>query len=151
MKQPGNYMITRARAGIVKPNPRHALFPVKSDYTQPKSLKAALRDPRWNGSMETEICTMHETETWDLVSPHEESIGPETETIIRSTVKNDVKPSSSSSSFSVTALNAQRSYKASATSMTRPAHYPATRVRLAQGNCVFYIDLRTFWEKEVMV
>lgn len=71
MKQPGNSMITRARAGIVKPNPRHALFPVKSDYTQPKSLKAALRDPRWNGSMGTEICTMHETETWDLVSPHE--------------------------------------------------------------------------------
>ena len=58
-----------------------------------------------------------------------ESIGPETETIIRSTVKNDVKPSSSSSSFSVTALNAQRSYKASATSMTRPAHYPATSNR----------------------
>ncbi|KAH0855529.1 hypothetical protein HID58_006819, partial [Brassica napus] len=34
-----------------------------------------------------------------------------------------------SSSFSVTALNAQRSYKASATSMTRPAHYPATSNR----------------------
>lgn len=58
-----------------------------------------------------------------------ESIGPETETIIRSTVKNDVKPSSSSSSFSVTALSAQRSYKASATSTTRPAHYPATSNR----------------------
>lgn len=64
-------MITRACVGIVKPNPRHALFTVKSDCTQPKSLKAALRDPRLNGSVGTEIGTTHETETWDLVPSHE--------------------------------------------------------------------------------
>lgn len=71
LQQPAHSMITRARAGIVKPNPRYALFTVKSDYSELKSLKAALRDPRWNGSMGTEIGTMHETETWDLVPPHE--------------------------------------------------------------------------------
>ena len=55
-----------------------------------------------------------------------ESIGPETETMIWPTVKDDAKPSSSSSSFSVTTLNAQRSCKASATSTTR---HPATSNR----------------------
>ncbi|WZZ77729.1 hypothetical protein YC2023_098301 [Brassica napus] len=54
------------------------------------------------------------------------SIGPESETMIWPTVKDDAKPSSSSSSFFVTALNAQRSCKASATSTTR---HPATSNR----------------------
>lgn len=64
-------MTTRARAGIIKPNPRYALFTVKTEYTEPKSLKAALKDPRWNGAMSTEVGNMPETETWDLVLPHE--------------------------------------------------------------------------------
>lgn len=62
-------MTTRARAGIVKPNPRYALFTVKSDHTEPKSLKAALRDPLWTGAMSVEMGNMHETDTWDLVPP----------------------------------------------------------------------------------
>ena len=65
-------MTTRARAGIIKPNPHYALFTVKSDHAEPKSLKVALRDPRWNGAMGTEVGNMHETGTWDLVPPHED-------------------------------------------------------------------------------
>ena len=65
-------MTTRARAGIIKPNPHYAFFTVKSDHAEPKSLKVALRDPRWNGAMGTEVGNMHETGTWDLVPPHED-------------------------------------------------------------------------------
>ncbi|WZZ04707.1 hypothetical protein YC2023_090628 [Brassica napus] len=59
-------MTTRSRAGIVKPNPRYAFITVKEDYAEPKSLKAALRHPGWNGAMGTEIDNMVETETFEL-------------------------------------------------------------------------------------
>lgn len=39
-------MTTRARSGIIKPNPRYALFTVKEGYPEPRSVKAALKDPR---------------------------------------------------------------------------------------------------------
>ena len=65
-------MITRAKDGIKKPNPRYALLTVKSNYPEPKTVKTALKDPGWNGAMSEEVGTMHETETWDLVPPEEE-------------------------------------------------------------------------------
>ena len=62
-------MTTRARSGISKPNPRYALFTVKDDDAEPKSLKAALKHPGWKKSMGFEIENMEETETFELVPP----------------------------------------------------------------------------------
>ncbi|KAG2312346.1 hypothetical protein Bca52824_023903 [Brassica carinata] len=41
--QAAHPMTTRARAGIVKPNPRYAMFTVKDEYAEPKSVRAALK------------------------------------------------------------------------------------------------------------
>lgn len=62
-------MVTRAKAGIIKPNPKYALFTVKANYPEPKTVRAALKDPGWNDAMGEEVGTMHETKTWDLVPP----------------------------------------------------------------------------------
>lgn len=64
-------MTTRARAGIIKPNPRYAMVTVKESHSEPRSVKAALQDPRWNASMQFEIDNMEETETYSLVPPEE--------------------------------------------------------------------------------
>lgn len=68
---PQHSMTTRAKSGILKPNPKYALFTVKSSYTLPRSLKAALNDEGWNDAMSVEVGNMHETGTWDLVPPEE--------------------------------------------------------------------------------
>ncbi|CAL9239925.1 unnamed protein product [Arabidopsis halleri] len=64
-------MVTRAKDGIRKPNPRYALHTVKSNYPEPKTVKTALKDPGWTDAMTEEVDTMHETETWDLAHFHE--------------------------------------------------------------------------------
>ena len=68
-------MVTRAKDGIRKPNPRYALVSVKSPYHEPKSLDAALKDPHWNNAMQHEKNNMEITHTWDLVPP-DSSIQP---------------------------------------------------------------------------
>lgn len=65
-------MTTRARSGIMKPNPKYDLFTVKDSYPVPKSLKAALNDSGWNGAMGFEIENMVETGTFELVPPSPE-------------------------------------------------------------------------------
>ncbi|WZZ01341.1 hypothetical protein YC2023_073669 [Brassica napus] len=67
-----------------------------------------------------------------------ESIGPDTTKMLKPNTNEDVKPSSSSPSFSVTEQNAQRSCKASAMSTTRPAHYPATSNRF---DCLIHFSM----------
>ena len=64
-------MVTRARSGIVKPNPRYALFTVKDEFTEPRSLKEALKHPGWNKAMGVEMGNMEETETFELVPPED--------------------------------------------------------------------------------
>lgn len=64
-------MQTRGKDGIRKPNPKHALFTVTSNYPEPKTVKMALRDPCWNETMTEEVDTLHETDTWDLVPQDE--------------------------------------------------------------------------------
>ena len=64
---PLHHMTTRARAGIIKPNPRYALITVKVEFTESKSLKAALQHPGWNKAMGVEVDSMSETETFELV------------------------------------------------------------------------------------
>jgi hypothetical protein len=68
-------MITRAQAGIVKPNPRYALATAASSPPAassgisplPSSARAALRDPNWHGAMEQEFCAIQANCTWRLV------------------------------------------------------------------------------------
>lgn len=62
-------MVTRAKDGISKPNPRYALISVKTPYPEPKTLAAVLRDPNWNNAMKHEKNNMEITHTWDLVPP----------------------------------------------------------------------------------
>lgn len=60
-------MVTRGRSGIVKPNPRYVMHTVKDLPTEPRTLKAALSHPGWNGAMKEEVDTCEETETFSLV------------------------------------------------------------------------------------
>lgn len=64
-------MTTRARSGIMKPNPRYALFTVKSPLFEPKSVKATLKDKGWTKAMNVKMDNMKETETFELVPPKE--------------------------------------------------------------------------------
>lgn len=56
-------MVTRAKSGIVKPNPKYAFFTVKSNYPEPKTVKSALKDTGWNNAMGDEVDSFHETHT----------------------------------------------------------------------------------------
>lgn len=68
---PVHPMVTRGKDGIRKPNPRYVLMSVKNGYPEPKSVVAALKDPKWTASMGKEINNMEVTHTWDLVPPEE--------------------------------------------------------------------------------
>ena len=48
-------MITRSKAGIVKPNPRYALLTQKAVFPTPKSVSDALKHPGWNNAMSEKI------------------------------------------------------------------------------------------------
>ena len=71
IQQPVHQMTTRARAGIIKPNPKYALFTVKDVDAEPKSVRSALKHPGWTKAMGTEVDNMVETETFELVPPAE--------------------------------------------------------------------------------
>ena len=62
-------MITRAQAGIFKPNPRYAN--VATDTTTispiPKSVRCAVRDHHWLAAMQEEYRALMENRTWKLV------------------------------------------------------------------------------------
>ncbi|WZZ69585.1 hypothetical protein YC2023_080955 [Brassica napus] len=60
-------MITRARDGISKPNPRYCLLTQKASHSLPRTVSEALIHPGWNGSMHEEIDNCKETGTWSLV------------------------------------------------------------------------------------
>ncbi|WZY83353.1 hypothetical protein YC2023_029737 [Brassica napus] len=68
---PVHSMTTRARSGIIKPNPKYALFTIKIGPVEPRSVKEALRDKEWTASMDFEIENMKETETFELVPPED--------------------------------------------------------------------------------
>lgn len=48
-------MITRSKAGVVKPNPRYALLTQKAAYPLPKTVTEALKHPGWNNAMTEEF------------------------------------------------------------------------------------------------
>lgn len=60
-------MVTRAKAGVSKPNPRYALLSHKVSYPEPKTVTEALKHPGWNGAMSEEIGNCDETNTWSLI------------------------------------------------------------------------------------
>ena len=62
-------MVTRVKAGIMKPNPRYALLAVKGIPEVPKIVHEALNHPGWNGAMKEEMDNCEETQTWSLVPP----------------------------------------------------------------------------------
>lgn len=62
-------MTTRAKYGIVKPNPKYALVTVKDNYSEPNTVKAALKDPDWTNTMGDEMGTIKEVDIWDVVPP----------------------------------------------------------------------------------
>ena len=66
-------MITRAKDGITKPNPRYVLLTQKASYSEPRTLAEALKHPGWNNSIHKGIGNSKETETWSLV-PYKEGM-----------------------------------------------------------------------------
>lgn len=60
-------MATRAKAGISKPNPRYVLLTDKVTNAAPRSVTAALKDPRWTNAMTDEMDTQYENKTFHLV------------------------------------------------------------------------------------
>jgi hypothetical protein len=67
-------MLTRAHAGIYKPNPHYALATTASttSFTAaisliPSFVRVVLRDPHWKAAMEREFSTLQSNHTWRLV------------------------------------------------------------------------------------
>lgn len=63
-------MLTRAKAGIHKPNPRYALSADSSSappLVLPSSAHATLWDPNWHAAMEAEFHALQSNQTWRLV------------------------------------------------------------------------------------
>ncbi|RWR75576.1 Zinc finger, CCCH-type [Cinnamomum micranthum f. kanehirae] len=68
---PNHPMLTRAKSGMVKPNPRYS----SSDYAltaelipkEPKSIKSALQHQGWLSAMQEEITALNQNGTWILV------------------------------------------------------------------------------------
>ena len=62
-----HHMLTRRKAGVIKPNPRYANLAMADDV--PCSVCAALHDPAWIQAMQEEYDALQHNRTWELV-PH---------------------------------------------------------------------------------
>ena len=64
-------MVTRAQAGIFKPNPRYANLTataVPADASPlPRSVRSAVQDPNWLAAMQEEFAALVSNRTWELV------------------------------------------------------------------------------------
>ena len=60
-------MITRAQAGISKPNPKYALATTETISPIPRSVRAAVKDPCWYAAMKHEFDALQANRTWTLV------------------------------------------------------------------------------------
>ncbi|CAL2238106.1 unnamed protein product [Prunus armeniaca] len=67
---PDHQMVTRAKAGISKPNPRYALVATKHPIpssVEPTCVSQAIKDPLWRAAMSTEFNALISNGTWELV------------------------------------------------------------------------------------
>ncbi|VVA23262.1 Hypothetical predicted protein, partial [Prunus dulcis] len=67
---PEHQMVTRAKAGISKPNPRYALVATKHPIpssVEPTCVSQAIKDPFWRAAMSTEFNALISNGTWELV------------------------------------------------------------------------------------
>ncbi|CAA7036250.1 unnamed protein product [Microthlaspi erraticum] len=60
-------MVTRAKAGIIKPNTRYILLANKFTPATPKSIAEAMKHPGWNVAVMDEMGRIHMLHTWSLV------------------------------------------------------------------------------------
>ena len=61
-------MVTRAKHGIHKPNPRYALLLTCGDIpSEPQSIKSAFQHDGWRKAMLDELDALHQNLTWTLV------------------------------------------------------------------------------------
>jgi hypothetical protein len=61
-------MVTRARAGISKPNPKYAFVTTETILSIPRSIRTAVKDPHWYAAMKSEFDALQANHTWTLVS-----------------------------------------------------------------------------------
>jgi histone deacetylase 1/2 len=64
---PSHPIMTHARAGVFKPNPKYALTSTSPVSTVPRSVHVALRDPWWREAMLQEFNALQQNNTWSLV------------------------------------------------------------------------------------
>ena len=61
-------MVTRAKAGILKPNPKYALASTAPAMSPlPRSVREALKDENWRQAMQLEFDALQRNKTWTLV------------------------------------------------------------------------------------
>lgn len=60
-------MVTRLRAGIVKPNPKYAFKTVTDDVAEPSNVQEAISQSGWLEATKDEIRALEDNHTWDLV------------------------------------------------------------------------------------
>lgn len=60
-------MVTRACAGIHKPNPKYAITPTEVISPIPRSVRSAFKDPHSYGAMKKEYDALLANKTWTLV------------------------------------------------------------------------------------
>ena len=64
---PRHPMVTRARDGIYKPNPKYAMAVNEEISPIPRSVRSAVKDPHWYGAMKKEYDALQANKTWTLV------------------------------------------------------------------------------------
>lgn len=71
-------MVTRAKHGIYKPNPRYALVLISDDILrEPQFVKMGLKHAGWRNAMLDELAALRQNQTWTLVprAPHMNVVG----------------------------------------------------------------------------
>lgn len=73
-------MVTRNKDGTCKPKVHFSLVHMADpSYTEPRSVKTALKNKNWVKAMEEELAALRENHTWELVprAPNMNVIGPQ--------------------------------------------------------------------------
>lgn len=60
-------MVTHARAGIHKPNPKYAMAATEAISPLPQSVRSTVKDPHWYAAMQKEFDALQANKMWTLV------------------------------------------------------------------------------------